>query len=228
VKIGNIDFDAVIFDLDGTLYCNKGFKIRLITKSIKKIRIIYYMNKIRKKMMGRDFNSEKMFFNEFFSRIADKTGSSIKNIEYWYENIFYPMFIKLLETKYKGRENINELLKVLKKNNIKLVILSDYGHVEERLDALCIDKSFFDIIASNEEYGVLKPSKRPLVDIAEKLNIKVNKVLVVGDRDDTDGESARQAEMNYIEICANGKKSNENPGVFFWKEFYNCIISNRS
>ena len=128
----------------------------------------------------------------------------------------------MLSEKFKARKNINKFLNELKNNNVKLAILSDYGHVEERLDALKINKSLFDIIASNEEYGVLKPSKRPLLDIAEKLKVGCDKVLVVGDRDDTDGEGARLARMHYIKITANRKY--QNTGVYSWEELYKSTL----
>ena len=128
----------------------------------------------------------------------------------------------MLSEKFKARKNINKFLNELKNNNVKLAILSDYGHVEERLDALKINKSLFDIIASNEEYGVLKPSKRPLLDIAEKLKVGCYDVLVVGDRDDTDGEGARLAKMDYIKITAGGKC--QNAGIYSWEKLYKSIL----
>jgi HAD superfamily hydrolase (TIGR01549 family) len=222
VKIDNLDFNAVIFDLDGTLYCNRGFKKKLILRSIRKIRKTYLMNKVRKKMMGIDYNSEEKFLNSFFREIAGKNKKRIKKVKSWYKRDFYPLFINLLKKRFKSRENINGLLEVLKNNNIKLAVLSDYSHVKERLDALGINKSLFDVVASNEEYGVLKPHKRPLIDIAEKLNVKPENVLIVGDRDDTDGEGARMANMNYILIARNGKNHNEN--MYSWETFHNQII----
>jgi FMN phosphatase YigB (HAD superfamily) len=221
VKIGNIDFDAVIFDLDGTLYSNKGFKKKLLLRSIRKLRTAYLMNKIRKRLMGVDFNSKDKFFKEFYAGIAGKSKRKIKKVEKWYKEDFYVLFVGLLKRKFTGRKNINELLKILKNNSIKLAVLSDYGHVKERLDALKIDSSLFEIIASNEDYGVLKPHKRPLIDIAEKLNVNTGKVLIVGDRDDTDGESARLAKMSYILISQNGKNHNEN--IYSWQKFHNQI-----
>ncbi len=217
MKIGKIEFDAIIFDLDGTLYCNKGFVKKLIFKSSNRIRTIYFMNKTRKKFMGNDFSSGEEFYKAFFTQIADKSNKKVENVESWYENVFYPLFIQILKKKFIARKNINEFLSVLKEKKVKLAILSDYGHVEERLDVLKIDKSLFDLIASNEEYGVLKPSKRPLLDIAEKLKVSCDKVLVVGDRDDTDGEGARLAKMHYIKITVDGK--DQNAGIYSWENF---------
>lgn len=226
MRIGDIDFNAVIFDLDGTLYCNKGLKKKLILRSIRNLHTTYLMNKTRKELMGVDFKSKEEFFNNFFKRIAGTKAEKQKKIEKWYKTDFYHVFVKLLRTNFKSRNNLNKLLKKLKDNNVKLAVLSDYGHVEERLDALKIDKTLFEIMASSEEYGVLKPCKRPLIDIADKLNVRTEKVLIVGDRDDTDGESARMAKMNYILIAQNGKSHNKN--MSSWETFQRQVMEMRN
>ena len=203
-----LNCEAVIFDLDGTLYDKKRIALYSMLKQWKNIHILKHSNKIRSELKGKDFKNSENYFNNFYKRVSEESSKPVEELEKWYKQSFYRGFIEILRKKYKAQENLINLLESAK-GVIPIAVLSDYSHVDERLEALQIDSSFFEITAGSEEYGVLKPSARPLLDIADKLGVPADKILMVGDRHDTDGKAAELAGMMFYFI--NGKLG--------WKQF---------
>jgi FMN phosphatase YigB (HAD superfamily) len=158
------------------------------------------MLKVRHALRGIDFENRDNYYTHFFAKLALSTRKSVEDLRNWYFHIFYPIFIKLIKEKCTLRPQLSALLKKLKERDIKMAVLSDYNFVEERLEALQLELQYFDVLASNEEYGVLKPSKRPLETIAYKMGIEPAKILMVGDKESTDGAGALLAGMPFVNI----------------------------
>lgn len=209
-----LNCEAVIFDLDGTLYDKKRIALYSMLKQLKTMHVLNHSNKIRKEMKGRDFKSRENYFENFYKRVSEKSSLTVEELENWYNQSFYRGFIEILRKKYKAQDNLIPLLEAAK-GEIPMAVFSDYSHVDERLEALEIDGSFFEITAGSEDYGVLKPSARPLLDIADKLGVPPEKVLMVGDRQDTDGKAAEMAGMMFYFI--DGKSG--------WKQFTEEMVN---
>ncbi|MDA3812170.1 MAG: HAD family hydrolase [Spirochaetaceae bacterium] len=191
--------EAVIFDLDGTLYNKKRIALYMMLKLRRNISLLNNTNKVRKELKGIDFSNSREFYHNFFESIALKSSKSEDFIKKWYLEFFYPGFLDILGKKYKTHANMNSFLIELK-NKMPIAILSDYAFIKERLNVLEISDDVFSVIASSEEYGVLKPSARPLLQIAMEMGIPADKILVVGDRVDTDGKAAELAGMMFYHI----------------------------
>ncbi|HOB72181.1 MAG TPA: HAD hydrolase-like protein, partial [bacterium] len=100
----------------------------------------------------------------------------------------------------KKNKDLERVAGILKKINLKTAILSDFGFIEERLEALNIDRSLFDILVSGEEEGALKPQTRPLIKISEHLAVNTENSVLIGDRDDTDKAVAENTGMVFIDV----------------------------
>ena len=117
--------------------------------------------------------------------------------------------------------NAISFIDLLKGSGFKIAVYSDYP-VDDKLSALGIvaDKTFF---STQENIAQFKPSEKGLITICKSFRCSVNQALYIGDREDTDGESARIAGMpflkvntkqarkgtfygNLIKLLANGKK----------------------
>lgn len=192
-------FEALIFDLDGTLYDKKNIVLNTMASHWREIPILHASNKLRKTLKGIDLGNSEDFHNTFYGKIAEASGKKFSKVEHWYQRKFYPRFIRALKKKYKARKKLIPLLEQMK-GLVPMAVFSDYSYVKERLNALHIPTDVFTVMAGSEEYGVLKPSPRPLLDIARKLGVPADNVLVVGDRVDTDGEAARMAGMMFYHI----------------------------
>lgn len=195
------EIQGIIFDLDGTLYRMRWYMRPLLTFKVfpKVLRLPRFL-KERGKFAGREMNSRENLFNTLCEAVSLREKCSKEEIYSWIHTSFYPAFVSTMPFFRNSRPGLNDMLNKLYKSGIKLGVLSDYDHVEQRLQKLQIPTSIFTIMTSAESFGALKPCARPLLEIADKWHLTPAQVLVIGDRDDTDGEAARSAGMNFLQI----------------------------
>jgi len=191
------NIEAIIFDLDGTIYNKKWLKLFFSLSYIFNLSILLSYLKIRKQNIGIDCKTKDKFNVRIIEDLSKRTSMSHEKCKIFIEN-FMQNFISILEKKYKPNNNIIEVINYYHNKGVKIICLSDYSMAKERLLALNIDITKFTLIKSSEDYGALKPAKTPFIKIAEELNIDVSKIIVVGDRDDTDGEGARRCNMEFV------------------------------
>ncbi len=189
---------AIIFDLDGTLYpMSKSFKPLFAIFSMPfPLRLPKYM-KLREAFRGEARESGEIIMGEINAQIESSFG--ISSGAAWQEKSFYPAFCSALKRLPK-RPRINELLKELSSKGYRLAVLSDFGEVEMRLNALGIDTSVFEKMLSSEELGGFKPNRLPFEKSLELLDLPAEQVLMVGDRDDTDREGAAKMGMPFLQV----------------------------
>lgn len=194
---------AIIFDLDGTLYAMDGRFKPLFTFFClpKPLHLPRYMN-VRKNMRGKDLaNGETLQA----CTIADfEQKNNIKNGGGWIQKHFYPAFVKTLKC-MRNRPQIIPFLHHCREQGIKTAVLSDFGNVRERLEALAIPPSLFDLLASSEEIGAFKPAERAFAYVVTHLKTAPKDTLFVGDRDDTDRIGAENFGMHFFKV--NGKNN---------------------
>lgn len=191
-----INIKGIIFDLDGTLYHMKWFMRPMMTFwAIPEPLLLPTYMRVRKEYVDKDMESgEKLLRN-----IAKKMGNE-KKMYKWLTEKFYTSFLNTLKFMRNSRPGINEVLSSLKSSGIKIAVLSDYAKVEERLKILKIDTNLIDVMISSETEGHLKPGVGPFNKIQESFNINPQNILVVGDRDDTDGIAAKRCNMQFLKI----------------------------
>lgn len=215
--------EAVVFDFDGTLYENGfGLKLIFVMYNIFHPGIFLSHRKVIDKLRGSDFGSSENYRNRFFGDIAKQTGKSLEIIQNWYFELFKKSFCSILKRHCKPRKHFKDLCRFLKENQIKTAVFSDYGFIGNRLDALNIEQSWFDLLISGESEGVLKPGARPLLKIASQFGLSPEKVLVVGDRIETDGKAAINAGMNFLIIK---KQAETVENTVSWKKFLKMIMN---
>jgi HAD superfamily hydrolase (TIGR01549 family) len=191
---------AVIFDLDGTLYTLGGMKFWMALSLWSSVGMLRRLSAARMAVRNREFSDCDKLMSAFYMELAKETGSTRERVENWYQNRFMPAFVKLLEKRGQVRKGLEGLLHRLKQKEIKLAVVSDFGAVKERLEALDIDVSLFDELMSSEEAGALKPSPKAPVMLSKKWSVAPSDILMVGDRIDRDMECARRAGMQFIGI----------------------------
>lgn len=200
-------FEAVIFDLDGTLYDFKGLPKHLILGSLWNMMKIRAERKARISMAGCDYGSAVAFESVFYEKLGTLIGKTPEDARQWYENFYSHHMVNTLKKHYKARPQLAEFFQSLRDRGIKIAVLSDYPLVRERLSAIGVEECGADLLASMFDYGALKPAARPFQMIAAGFGVMPEKCLVVGDRDDTDGEAARRARMQFVQIL------NEKPEI---------------
>ena len=112
--------------------------------------------------------------------------------------------VRILKKHYKPRPGAIELLsrfdtevssgKVIP----RIAVYSDYPFLKERLDVLGFNPGKSILLYGPESFGAQKPATRPFTSIAKDLGAEPEEVLVIGDRDDTDGVGAFNAGMRFF------------------------------
>lgn len=190
---------AVIFDLDGTIYNHSYvtlfFKIRFIFR----VKIMLAFLKSRKEMKKIIMSSQEEFNDELVKRMSDKSSKSIEQCEKFKDD-FMVFFMKILKF-FKGPYlDVSKLIDALYEKGIVLCCLSDFSMVEERIQILGLDPNKFKFMKACEEFGTLKPNTAAFLGMAKILDIDPSNILVIGDRDDTDGLGAKQSGMSFIKF----------------------------
>lgn len=181
----------VVFDLDGTLYAKPRMAWRMVCNAPKYWRLMLAERKTRKKLRGKYFGNEDTFYHIYFQTMATYCNASPEQLRKWYVDYYMPLMISVIRKYYKPVHWLVPLLAECKKNNIRMVVLSDYGHTHEKLRALNINENQFDWVVAAPELGGLKPAPEVLKIVLEKMNVTAEQCLVIGDRQDTDGVLAQ-------------------------------------
>lgn len=201
-------YEAVIFDFDNTLYAPNHFVRDLILRDLFNIFKAKKDREARKQLIGKDFNNSQAFYEAFFSIVGEKNRD-------WYFNRYLPLMTKILKQKFNARPKAQELLDDLESKGIKVAVYSDYPMVRERCEAIGL-KLDSNRLWCSESFGALKPAPRPFIEIAKKLGVEPSKVLVIGDRPDTDQAGAKAAGMDSVLVKT--KKNATEQEVLDWEE----------
>ena len=191
---------AVIFDLDGTLYDKKGLPRWLVLSQIPSftVGLLSKERKARKTFKGREFPDGDSFYHALFSEM-DSSGKDSESIRKWYNDNYMPSMVRVLGRYFTAYPWVERTIFTLRSKGVKVALLSDYGMVEEKLYALGLSSDLFDGgVYAAPETGGLKPSPVPFLAIAKRLGLDPEDILVVGDREDTDGEGAAMAGMKFL------------------------------
>ena len=178
----------VVFDLDGTLYQKKGLARRMFFAVPKEWRLMLAERKTRKSLRGQWLQSEDAFYQQYFQTMSQYCNATPEELRTWYFDQYMPLMVQQICKYYKPVGWLADFINICKENAVQLVVLSDYGHVSEKLDALGIDKNLFDLVISAPELGGLKPAPQILMQVLDQKDVAPNQCLVVGDREDTDGQ----------------------------------------
>lgn len=206
-------YEAVIFDFDNTLYAPNHLGRRIVFSDIFNLLKARKDRLARRELKGKDFNNSQAYYQAYFELVGEKNRD-------WYFNRYLPLMVKLLKKGFNARPKAQELINWLEENNVRVGVYSDYPMVRERCEAVGLQLPN-DRLWCSESFGALKPAARPFIEIAKKLGASPEKVLVVGDRPDTDLAGAKAAGMDCILVKT--KKNETEPGVVEWEEIVQGI-----
>lgn len=194
--------DAVIFDLDGTLYDKRGLVRRIIIAElgITRLPILARERLARRKFGGLYFGSEEAFWDNFFLHMGMGKKCLANRCRTWYKTDYMPTMIRTLKQHFQVREWVTPLFEALAANGKKIAIYSDYGEVGFKMMALGMDLTMADVVVSASELGGLKPAPECMKAVIEMLGVPPERCLMVGDRDDNDGGSARAVGAKFMKV----------------------------
>ena len=190
-QLSTVNYQLIVFDLDGTLYAKPRMAWRMLCNAPREWKRMLAERKTRKELRGKYFGNEDTFYQTYFQTMANHCCATPEELRTWYINRYMPLMVSVIQKYYKPVEWLISFASNCKKQGIRLVVLSDYGHTHEKLHALNINENLFDWVVSAPELGGLKPAPEVLQQVLERYNVKTTECLVVGDREDTDGALAQ-------------------------------------
>jgi FMN phosphatase YigB (HAD superfamily) len=197
-KILKPDTKIVVLDLDGTLYSKHGMVKHMMASAILEWKMMLIERKTRKQLRGIWKGDKDSFYHMYFATMAQGHLFSQDYAKWWYETRYMPLMVKVIQKWHKPVEWLLPFVHQCKELGVRLVVLSDYGHAKEKIQALGLDESIFDWVISAPELGGLKPAAELMNRVAAKMGVQPHQCLVIGDRDDTDGELARSVNAPFV------------------------------
>ena len=192
--------ETVVFDLDGTLYDKRGLARRMVRHLWWCLPLLAAERLARRNMHYVQFAGGEEFFRYFFATMARGHWWTASMASVWYNTVYLPTMVRLIARYHHVRPEAAALMVECKARGIRMAIYSDYGCVEEKLEALHIDPDRFELRIAAPELGALKPSAESVRRVMELLNGTPEKTLFVGDRDEKDGASARAVGARFLLI----------------------------
>jgi len=189
-----------IFDFDGTLFDNAYIALRLIAAFPPDILRMRRERLVRRRFAGCDYSTPERYNRAFFSELGRPFLRSVKQMRNWYFDRYMPRMVRVLKKHFHPRPGLLDYLRLVDNPaaSVKIAVYSDYPFLKERMEALSIYTSEQIRLYGPDTFGAQKPAVRPFLEIAKEMNLPPEEILVVGDREDTDGLGAFGAGMHFF------------------------------
>jgi len=204
-----LDIDAVAFDLDGTLYPNRRFYLRLIPFIVREHRLLSAMGKARDALRaaaheGRFYDLQARIMAEILDDDPDAIKAKTERLIY---RGWEPLFRDI-----KVFDGVRETLEEFKRAGLKIGLLSDFPP-ETKLENLGIADPW-DVVLCSERVGRLKPDPLSFRVLADQLGVDCSRVLYVGNSVKYDVVGSKDAGMKSALISKFRKRNSGADFVF--------------
>ena len=193
-------FKHFVFDLDGTLYDTRGLPLRLIMGDLRHCLLLKAERTVRRQFKGMPFEGADDYYDALFDGISQARKVPVAQVRKWYYEGYMPQTVSILRAHYKARPEVPALFERIRARGGKIAVISDYGFVREKLDAIGISEGMADYEFEAPALGGLKPCKRTYQRMLDILGLPPEEILMVGDRLDTDGRGALDAGLAFFHI----------------------------
>ena len=184
--------------MDGTLYDKRGLARRMVRRLWWCLPVLMSERLARRKMHEVQYPYGEEFFARLFAVMSRGHWWGPETAEKWYNRVYMPAMVQMIAKYHHPRLQVMNLVAECKQRGLAVAIYSDYGFVLQKLEALGIEASQFDLIVDAPELGALKPCEACARKVLEMLKAQPETTLFVGDRDDKDGASARSVGARFL------------------------------
>lgn len=222
------DYELFIFDLDGTLYFQKPFRVRMAVylmtyvimhpSAVKDILILKSYREIREKWEDIATGSDASLTTSNEDTNTGDAGKSLDTLQYEYvanlKNVsldrvknaveFFMMKAPLSLLPAYADNAVIDVIRELRNRGKRVVVYSDYP-VEDKLKALGaqVDGCY---TSGDENIGVMKPDKRGIEVILSDTGIASSDAVMIGDRYEKDALCAIANDVDYIVLSSKKSK----------------------
>jgi putative hydrolase of the HAD superfamily len=199
-------YDAWLVDLDGTLYTQRWVRLAMAAElvlfgwsAIRTLRRFRHEHEALREEQNADRALSTLHASPFagqLARTAEALGVPVAEVESVVQTWMIERPGKWI-ARFPRRGLLAEL-GAFKARGGRTALVSDYP-AERKIDALGVRSLFDAIVANGEAHGPrrLKPDPEGYLHAAALLRVEPARCLVIGDRDDADGEAARAAKMGF-------------------------------
>lgn len=199
-------FDAVAFDLDGTLYPSHRLYARAFPRMLGKARYLEAFNEARARLRvrgqeppGRGTEGSSgvaagAAFRALEAEIvADRLGIEVADAAALIDRDFY-RGVEELFSRIKPFRGLEAALDRIAGAGLRLALLSDLPP-GRKLELLGLSDRF-EFALCSEDFGFLKPAKEPFDELASRLGLEPERILYVGNSPSIDVAGAKAAGMS--------------------------------
>lgn len=194
-----MEFKALIFDLDGTLYEPRHFALHLILSDPLHIGMLAAERKCRKRLRDRHFDKAADYYDALFLMMAGGSEKKAAKCREWFYDSYMPSQVRIIREKFGPRPQLKQLLTALRSEGIRTAVLSDYCFTAEKLAAIGLSEEDFDAVWESPQLGGLKPRREVFTAACKALGTAPGETAMVGDRADTDG-GATETGLGFFHI----------------------------
>lgn len=212
------EYKAVIFDLDGTLYYQRPFRVRMAwwivgyiishPHAVRDVFLIIQYRKVREHWEQYSGSVEapdtQMLDRQQYAYVAKQMKLSVEKVQRTIAFYMLEAPLKLLAA-YRD-EVLADIIETLRQHNITVVIYSDYP-VQEKLKALGIKADAY-YVSADARIGCMKPDPKGIQVILKDYGLSHTDALMIGDRYEKDGLAAKENAVDFI-IVGRTKKERE-------------------
>jgi FMN phosphatase YigB (HAD superfamily) len=170
---------SVVFDLDGTLYDKRGLAQRIVARLWWALPLLVI---------------DRMARGGWWRWLV--AGR-------WYRRVYMPTMVQLIGATCPRREAVVALATEAHRRGLRTVLYSDYAAIDDKLAVLRIDPALFDLRIDSPSLGARKPSAEAAQRLMQIAEADPKSTLFIGDRDDTDGATARLLGAKFLQITDN-------------------------
>ena len=189
------EIKGIGFDLDGTLYPNYRFNLKLLPFLLKELRLLAAFGKART-IIRKEQEKNRLPEYDFYMYQAEITAKILsvepKQLKEKIERLIYRGWEPLFE-KVRLFKDALKTLDTLRKAGYKLGLLSDFPP-EAKLKNLNLT-GYWDAVLCSEQCKALKPHPISFIRLAESMDLPPEKILYVGNSRSYDIAGAASAGM---------------------------------
>jgi 2-haloalkanoic acid dehalogenase type II len=207
-----VKIKAIAFDVDGTLYPDRRFWIRLAPYVVTRIPLLLAMAVARNELRSRrHFDSSEDFYVRQAKLAARKLKKPEDEVRILLDAFVYTEWIVLFK-KVRAFSRLKETLESFRSAGLKLAVLSDFPP-EEKIRYLGLE-GFWDALLCSEKTGHLKPAPEPFRALSRALDLPPEQILFVGNSVRYDIRGAKNAGMRTALISRKARTISEADIVF--------------